>query len=185
MYLVFASLCAAIAVWFYPDLYATLNCAAVNATASARANYEKIKTKVTRMKDRYDEAAEIVRQSRGNTLFDFCLYKSRLYITELFENGLVIDRGPNLEIVYYLRDTRYRILTPKKPGPRPILRLVNAANSEDVTEFVRERLGPYGNFHNIPTTPEMLGYTEGLQVVYRRNHQIVEYRPDDVIKLTV
>lgn len=119
------------------------------------------------------------------TLYEFMLFKCRMKVTEVFENGMIIERNDGtrcIEVVYYLHDTRYRIVIPKKTGLRPILRIVDLENERDVTNDVREILGPYGNFHGVSMTPRMLGgYNCGVRVIYRRGKKEVTYEADDVI----
>jgi len=108
--------------------------------------------------------------------FNIC----RFFSSKLFENGLVIDQQKALEIVYYLKETRYRVITPKRLGVRPILQLFDLKD-QDVTIHIKDALGPYGNFHGIPTTPLMLGYPTGIKVLYRKGRKVVLYGPDEII----
>ena len=186
----------------YPGLYTTLKCAAASATASAYRNYNTTKERFAKVRKRTEMITEIIHNYRTGavsltTLLEFALFKCRMYSTELFENGLIIDKGQTIEIVYYLRDTRYTIVTPKKLGLRPILRFetttdggasadVIGGDSTDVSESIREKLGPYGNFHNIPTTPKMLGYPDGLVVTYRKGRGTTRtYAANEIISLEI
>lgn len=184
MYMIFASLCAAAVTWMYPGVRQTILCAASNATASAINNYKAFREHLKKLKRRGEMVKEIIHNYRTGavsltTLLDFALFKCRMYSTELFENGLVIDHGgPTIEIIYYLRDTRHRIVTPKRTGPRPILR-IESSDGHDL----REKLGPYGNFHGIPTTPSMLGYPDGVNVTYRSGRRVVTYTGNDPIAI--
>ena len=197
MYLLFVSACACAALifWIYPGTKQTVLCVVTNATASAvdlcRAIHSSTEIYLEKIKhylyDRYNLINEIIHRYRTGevslrTLMDFTLFKCRIYSTELFENGLVIDRGgPNIEIIYYIRDTRHRIVTPKRAGLRPILR-INGSITRSSEIDLREKLGPYGNFHGIPTTPAMLGYSD-INVTYRQGRRNITYSDDEVINV--
>jgi hypothetical protein len=115
-------------------------------------------------------------------LKDFALFKCRIYLANLFENGLVIDHDRRMEIIYYIRDTQYSIVTPKHPGRRPILHIEGYHDPESSDRIdLREKLGPYGNFHGIPTSPSLLGFS-GVEVTYRKGRNKVTYLDDSRIE---
>lgn len=53
----------------------------------------------------------------------------------------------------------YKILTPRKRGPCKFNQVLDQ-HGIDVTEKIKQFSGPSHNFHGIPTTPEMLGYSK-------------------------
>lgn len=116
---------------------------------------------------------------------DLTRYKCRHYTATYFENGITTDVPANntLEIKYYLRDIPYTIVVPKKRGPHAISRVLDI-NDENITDLVRPKLGPCGNFHGIPTTPKMLGYHDGLFVCYRQGAKTF-YQGTDTIKIEI
>ena len=50
---------------------------------------------------------------------------------------------------------------------------------KDITEKISKYMGPYKDFHKIPTTPSMLGYTH-LTVKYK-NGKVRNFSHDEVI----
>jgi len=52
----------------------------------------------------------------------------------------------------------YKILTPRRRGPCKFNRVTDQ-DGNDATESIKQFAGPSHNFHGIPTTPKMLGYT--------------------------
>jgi len=53
----------------------------------------------------------------------------------------------------------YKILAPRRRGPCKFTKVLNECG-EDVTKEVKQFMGPSHNFHGIPTTVDMLGYSE-------------------------
>ncbi len=93
----------------------------------------------------------------------------------------------NIEI-QYCDDalTLYRIVYPRKRGPRTISEIYTLDGSISENLLV-SYLGPYGNFHGIPTTPKMLGtdlivveYMNGLKKTYE-NDQIINLICDESV----
>jgi hypothetical protein len=104
------------------------------------------------------------------------IFYGRVYISKYLEIGDVDDtsRKDLMTITYHKGNQRYKILSPKYRGPCPyayitITRPVTDTISEtvDVTHRIKKYAGPHHNFHGIFTTPNMLGYTNGISIHYR------------------
>jgi len=110
---------------------------------------------------------------------------TRMYVMHLFDIGLK-TYPQHYEMDYYHGHKRYRIIFPKKRGPRSITQVLTSDNV-DITKQVHETLGPSNNFHNIPTTPKMLGYpsteVEYIKMKYKDGSSRV-YRDSETISLT-
>lgn len=117
---------------------------------------------------------------------EYCWVSSRMYVMYLFDIGLK-TYPQHYELEYYHGSKRYRIVFPKKRGPRSITQVLTSDNV-DITKEVHESLGPANNFHNVPTTPKMLGYSSSTEVehikVKYKNSVIKKYRDDEIISLT-
>lgn len=87
-----------------------------------------------------------------------------------------------MEIVYYHNNVKYCVISPVALGRRPISKIMR--DNEDVTESVRKYMGPFGNFHGVSTTPQMLGFDKEIKVVYR-NDVSVTYKNNEVISLVI
>lgn len=113
---------------------------------------------------------------------------SRMYVMYLFDIGLK-TYPQHYELEYYHGSKRYRIIFPKRErGPRSITQVLTSDNV-DITKEIHEVMGPANNFHNIPTTPKMLGYSSSSQEVEHikvkyKNSIIKKYRDDEIISLT-
>lgn len=51
----------------------------------------------------------------------------------------------------------------------------------DVTRDIKKKIGPHFDFHNIPTTPGLLGYKN--LVFYKRNGDKIKYSETSIINL--
>lgn len=71
------------------------------------------------------------------------------------------------EVVYSDGPIEYRLRFYRKKGPTP-LRSAHDENDVDITETLSMYAGPSHNFHNIPTTPKLLGY-QRINVVLKGN----------------
>ena len=127
----------------------------------------------------------------SDTLFlirDYSVYKFRDTFVSVFESGKLEfnDQTQIMELIYYKDSVRYKIAIPVKRGLRPIKTIT--FNSGDVEgnkkdiKTVKEFMGPYGNFHGIPTTPSMMGITRSLVITYR-NNSVREYKPEEIIEV--
>jgi hypothetical protein len=119
---------------------------------------------------------------------DFSLYKFREMFVSVFESGKLEsnDRTQVVELTYYKDSTKYKIAIPVKRGLRPIKTIAfnsgsDEENKKDI-ETIKEFMGPYGNFHGIPTKPNMMGITRPLIITYR-NNSVVKYESEEIIEL--
>jgi len=190
MFLLWLASCYKIVKLANPSLFTMFFLANLNLREEILSYYRYFTSILKSISQKCETFTEILHNYRTGaislqTLFDFILYKCRIVSTEMFENGLVLDKGNTIEIVYYLRDTRYVIVVKKNRGPRSITKVVKI-DGVDITDEIRQKLGPYGGFHNIPTTPKMLGYSDGIEVLYRLSRSSetkrwVKYYEDDII----
>jgi hypothetical protein len=136
-------------------------------------------------------------------------YKMLLLINSLFHRFTNIttaecdDSLGAMKIPYFKNETKYCIISPIVLGLRPILKIISLTTintggnpsvttcdnineiEEDVTEYLREYMGPFGNFHGVSTTPNMLGY-QTLKVMYRnRSSKIYKNNEMILVKLPV
>ncbi len=115
---------------------------------------------------------------------EYCWVRSRMYVMHLFDISLK-SHPQHYELEYYYGSKNYRIVYPKRRGPRSIVQVLTS-DDVDITKEVYEFLGPANNFHGIPTTPKMLGYpsteVESIKVKYK-NGVIKEYRDSETISL--
>lgn len=81
-------------------------------------------------------------------------------------------------ITYVHAGQSYRVVFPDGPRGPCSIRCVETWEREDVTEDVMEKLGPFHNFHGIPTTPGLLGYT---RLHFHCLDETKTYDRDDVI----
>lgn len=101
-----------------------------------------------------------------------------------FEDRSVTILGDNMHIDYNYNGNRYTVITPMVLRPRPIIGMheVSGDDNVDIMDKLRQYMGPYGNFHGIPTTPKMLGSADDIKVKYRNNIEVT-YKPTDVISV--
>lgn len=104
---------------------------------------------------------------------------AREYITKKLELGDLNINGRQCELTYYKGCRKYKVLFKMSRGPCSIEGAF--CDGENVMEQLIQALGPGKNFHNIPTTPRMLGY-DNLTVKYRSG-SVVNYESSDVIEL--
>ena len=62
-------------------------------------------------------------------------------------------------ITYVHAGQSYQVVFPDGLRGPCSIRCVETREQEDVTEDIFEKMGPFHNFHGIPTTPGLLGYT--------------------------
>jgi len=126
---------------------------------------------------------------------DYLVYKCRDKYISTFESGKIEfnEKSQIMELTYYKNSVRYKIAIPVKKGLRPIKNISfkhDGTNDEileenkKAIENIKEFMGPYGNFHGIPLTPNMLNVNKSLMVTYRNNF-VREYNPDEIIELTI
>lgn len=114
------------------------------------------------------------------TLLEFCLLQLRSKASLHLETGILRRSKTSCELVYYEGTNRYVVKFPKVRGPGKISQVFDDQNM-DVTEKIREYMGPCHNFHGIPTTPKLLGYDQLRFVLL--NDEIITIQGEDVIKI--
>jgi hypothetical protein len=111
--------------------------------------------------------------------------RTRMYVMHLFDIGLR-TYPQHYELEYCHGHKRYRIIFPKKRGARSITQVLTSDNV-DITKEIHECLGPANNFHNIPTTSKMLGYSktevEHIKMRYK-DGSVKIFQENDIISLT-
>jgi hypothetical protein len=117
------------------------------------------------------------------TIKDFIIFKLRTTAAYYLETGFIKSDGKEYEIVYYNGDIRYKIRFLKRRGVKQI-HDVETKLGVNVTSEILELMGPGLNFYEIPTTPLILGWKEGLLFKYR-NGQELFYNTNDIIKLSL
>ena len=116
---------------------------------------------------------------------EYCWARSQMYVMYIFD--ITLKSYPqHYELGYYHDSKLYRIVYPKRRGARPIVN-VTTSDDVDITKEILETMGPSNNFHGIPTTPRMLGYSskevDFIKVKYK-NGMIRTYQDDNVISLS-
>lgn len=142
----------------------------------------------------YDSITKLFRSSiqfisnRSFLIRDFSVYKFREMFASVFESGKLEsnNQGKVVELTYYKDSTKYKIAIPVKRGLRPIKTISfdsgSAEENKKDTEIVKEFMGPFGNFHGIPTNPSMMGINRPLIITYR-NNVVVKYEQEEFIEL--
>jgi len=117
----------------------------------------------------------------------FIKFKLREFTANIFQNGLIIRTEETINIVYYLNDTQYQICTPITRGIRDIKGFDRKHNekNENHDKIFNQYLGPFKNFHGIPTTPKMLGFNNETLIVHYRNGTKKEFGPDQIIDIFI
>lgn len=83
--------------------------------------------------------------------------RARGLVLEILHTSFAEQDRKTLHVGYWLEGNYYCLVTPRKRGPDRIDRITSS--EIDVTEDVRKYMGPYHNFHGIPTTPNLIGFT--------------------------
>lgn len=109
------------------------------------------------------------------------LKNAKEYFMNYVYKNHTVKKDNIMKIIYYCDEEKYSVITPIVLGPRPIRRITNTNNEE---LFLSEFMGPYSNFHNIPTTPKMLGFDENI-IVHYKNKKKIEYKCDEIIKINI
>ena len=130
--------------------------------------------------DKIFQCLEIFKQSSLTTVKDFCMLKLRTKISNSLETGLLIKPSKYhfYDLIYYDDLNRYIVRFPKVRGPSNISQILTN-DVIDVTNKVKEYMGPSHNFHGIPTTPDMLGFDsltfvmiDGATIKFEQNEEI-------------
>lgn len=119
----------------------------------------KTKKDVSKFRENIPLYLEVYKNASWQTMVELLVFKIRDKLSLHFESGLLIRKPKNLyDLIYYDGTNRYVVRFPKVRGPSKILQVLDEKHI-DVTDKIKEYGGPSHNFHGIPTTPEMLGYT--------------------------
>jgi hypothetical protein len=126
-------------------------------------------------------------------VYDYCLMRLRFFVSQLFGCGMVTEKDGYIEITYFKNATKYKIIAPKcARGPRPIrnIKILHGGDTDMTRDadpqidkknkLFEECMGPYGNFHGIPTTPEMMGICDDVIVTYRGGTEKI-FKSNEVI----
>lgn len=128
-------------------------------------------------------AEEYIRTKATNVIHKWNMGKGlmklwiRNYFIHRFECGSLHKEGKTFRLTYYIDSTRYCIAFPVHRGPSRVVWIENECG-EDVSKDVWEKMGPCHNFHGIPTTPELLGYTRltfHMRIGSQRVYEIREH----------
>lgn len=115
---------------------------------------------------------------------EYISFRFRLYVIYILDIGIV-QKGRIFELNYFYGHKRYKIIFQKYRNMNAISQVITADNV-DITSEVFEIMGPSKDFHNISTTPQMLGYssnvTEYIKIRYK-NGEIRKYKDNEIIKL--
>lgn len=135
---------------------------------------------------KFDRIKGLIKSDTFHVVKNFIVFKIRGKLLEWLGVGIAVNRNNTFKVNYYANDLLYTIVVKKNRLRRitHIARISDADTSEvtDITHDLRHFMGPYGNFHGIPTTPKMLGLSHGVTVSYK-NAEKVDYKIDDVIKV--
>jgi hypothetical protein len=104
----------------------------------------------------------------------------QLYEHYVVKDSVEVHHG--LYVVNYTHSNHnYKVVFPRMRGPCPFTS-VTTLDDIDVTNEVKTFMGPSYNFHGIPTTPGMLGYSK--LVFYDFDNECgVVFNMNDVINL--
>lgn len=140
----------------------------------------KIKNKVLPNIGMYREVATL------QNIYDLGLFKLRIFLSEHLETGFLSRRpGPGpivYDLTYFDGPTKYTVRFSKTRGPSPfshVTFLDKNAEIQDVTDTIRRFAGPSHNFYGIPTTPDLLGFSN--LTFYYRDGTNATFEQHDVI----
>jgi hypothetical protein len=144
---------------------------------------------------------ELVRATRTYNIFasirmvkEYCYMRIRHFFSHTFESGCVNKRSADgvTEVIYFEGDEKYIIVFPIKKGIRSIKSITpksiypykehqRSPENDAIMSNIKFCMGPFGNFHGIPTTPKMLGFDQPLVVEYK--NRTVEVQQNDIIQI--
>lgn len=109
--------------------------------------------------------------------YEWLLHKAYdTYLTYFYLTPMVTDE--NFNINYYYNSTKYTICFPNKGRMCPFKKIEDS-DGKIVTSEIKRYAGPQSNFHMIPTTPKMLGYTS--LTFFMKNGAVKKFEEEDVI----
>jgi len=125
----------------------------------------------------------LVRHIDSKMIRDYIIFKLRLTMTKYLESGLLSSSTSHYELIYFSGTQKYRILFPKKRGPKSVTKVVTHCDiiTKDVTCHILECMGPSHNFHGISTTPFLLGY-KNLTFILRNGTELI-FTDKELIKI--
>lgn len=107
----------------------------------------------------------------------------RTFLITKFLQKLGIGILDNNTIYYYSCGKFYKVRIPKNRFPNRILGFETYTDFvwEDISENVMECLGKSKNFHGIPTTPKLLGYSN-IKVLYTNGNEKI-FDENEIIEI--
>lgn len=114
-------------------------------------------------------------------VWDYIVHCTRSTFSSQFETGVVVKHTHSNHLLYYDNDQKYRIVLPKRRR-RNFRSIVEAYdhNDHDITELIKETLGPMNDFHGTIVTPISLGYPS-VKIVYRDDTERIYYENDQIL----
>ena len=104
--------------------------------------------------------------------------------THLLYQKLVQVHPDTMDIHYPYATSWYTLRSPRHGSTIRKIEPLEHNTTSKGTPPLYALLGPYRNFHGIPTTPNMLGHPEGIRVFYRGGSQ-KDYTHDEIIGLSL
>jgi hypothetical protein len=130
---------------------------------------------------RYKIAMELYRNVTLSILVEYAIFRFRNYITERLETGLLQrQKKTHFDLVYYDGPNKYIVRFPKVRGPTRMSQAISESG-DDITEILRQYIGPSHNFHGIPTTPALLGFRQ-IKIIFKDETGEV-FEQDQILKL--
>ena len=105
----------------------------------------------------------------------------RRSVSWAFSFGRVVNMKHCYEVTYYENDQCYKFRFPKVRGPSKIISIMNSKTKDHIFEELLPYMGPSRDFHNVRTTPNLLGY-DSLRVLYRGG-TVKTYTGNEVIEV--
>jgi len=115
--------------------------------------------------------------------FVFAHNYTKLHIMNVWESKFTKKRQNGYEISYLYNNKWYKVVV-RRPRPNCIDMVVGKIdrNGEhhdiDASNEIFEKMGPGYDFHNIPTTPSMLGY---LELTFYCGDNLYSFAETDII----
>ena len=110
------------------------------------------------------------------------------FVTRIISKKLVEIHHKRYVVWYPYGVHWYRIVIPRVRGPSRVsnvLSVVDSTTFEDVTDEVKEIMGPCNNFHGIPTSPKMLGYSKLIFKFAFDSLQPKLFKDDETIEVSL
>ncbi len=133
--------------------------------------------------ERYPVVDLIARHLDMKLVRNFAVFQIRRLAREHLESGLLVSNRNHYDLIYYNDVNRYRVVFKKKRGPTNVWRVLHGEGTDavNVSADVFECMGPSHNFHDIPTTPSMLGYDSLTFIMKDGNNR--HFYSEDVIEI--